>query len=557
LHIVISDANIHKFIVYQNIFTVFQYLDEIVFFLPLPSSHSLHMKKLQLSLLFVLILSVQAQPQSVESAAATITIPEITEHMKILASEAMEGRKTGEPGIEKAKEYLVNEFRMLGLTNPITSGTPYLQEFDLYQLGWKNYDFIQGTDTIRFQEDFIVMGTVPEIHGEYEFVYAGYGIEHPRYNNYKGLDVKGKIVIYFIGEPKDKNGNFITTGSKLTGYPRYESRKDSIAFAHGAVSTIRIDPAEEIADRMIRSNAVFGRIGLLTISKRNDQSPANRNYVYSTLSATSRIMGMEKDELKKAYQALEKGQQKVPSLSGKVQCRAVRYPETVKVANVAGLLEGTDLKDEVVVITAHYDHLGIKKTGICVGADDNASGTIGILEIAEAFVDAARNGIRPRRSILFLAVTGEEEMLLGSKYYCSNPLFPIEKTFTAINMDMIGRCDEKHTTNEKYVYLYVTGQKGEWLHQAAKRAHSSMTTDLLPEFQFRGTSSTSVGGSDHMSFEDVKVPVAYFFNGTHADYHSPRDTWDKIQYDQMREIVNLVFLTAWEIANSEVPDYKK
>ncbi len=111
--------------------------------------------------------------------------------------------------------------------------------------------------------------------------------------------------------------------------------------------------------------------------------------------------------------------------------------------------------------------------------------------------------------------------------------------------------------DEKYVYLYVTGQEGEWLHQAAKKAHSSMATDLVPEFQFRGTSSTSLGGSDHMSFEEAKVPVAYFFNGTHADYHSPRDTWDKIQYDQMREIVNLVFLTAWEIANSEAPDYKK
>lgn len=515
------------------------------------------MKKLKLLLLVVLLPTLQAHSQSVQSAAATITVSEITEHMKVLAGEAMEGRKTGEPGIEKAKEYLLQEFSQLGLTNPIPSGTPYLQEFTLYQSGWKQYIFIQATDTIRFQKDFVVMGNVPEINGEFEYVFAGYGIDHPRYTNYKGIDAKGKIVVYFIGEPKDKKGNFVTTGSKLTGYPRYESRKDSIAFAHGAVSTIRIDPAEDIADRMIKSNATYGQIGRLTISKPADQSHVNRNYVYSTVSATARIMGITSEELRQAYQSLEKGLPKLPSLSGKVMCQTVRYPETVMVSNVAALLEGTDLRDEVVVITAHYDHLGIKKAGICFGADDNASGTIGVLEVAEAFADAAKNGIRSRRSILFLPVTGEEEMLLGSKYYCTNPLIPISKTFAAINMDMIGRCDKEHTTNQKYVYVYVTGQAGDWLHTDGKKALAGMNTDLVPEFQFKGTSKVSLGGSDHVSFEDVKVPVAYFFNGIHSDYHSPRDTWDKIQFDQMRETVNLVFLMAWEVANREVPVNKQ
>jgi hypothetical protein len=544
---VISATNVILFIDYQKIYILFTFVPYL--FSP--------MKKSALSLLFVLILAVQASPQSLETAVSTITVPEIVEHMKILAGEAMEGRRTGDPGIDKAKEYLLNEFSQLELANPIISGTPFLQEYTLYRIGWQQYFFVQRTDTITSRKDFIVQGNVPEMTGEFEYVFSGYGIEHPKYNNYNRLDVKGKIVIYFIGEPKDKNGNYLITGTKLTAYPRYENQKDSIAFAHGAVSTIRIDPTEETADKMIRSSAVYSHAGMLTLAQTSMKSPGNRNYVYSSIGSTARIMGITKEALVSAFQLLEKGQQKYTPLSGKVYLKAVRYPETVTTANVAALLEGTDLKDEVVVVTAHYDHLGVGSSGIRYGADDNASGTIGILEVAEAFADAAQNGLRPRRSILFLPVSGEEMGLLGSQYYCKHPLVPIDKTFAAINMDMIGRHDDKHSTDQEYVYVYFSGREGEWISEAGKKALSLMNTGLIPEFQFKATSKVSLGGSDHMSFENVGVPVVYFFNGTHPDYHKPTDTWDKIQYDQMCETVRLVFLTTWEIANCDDPKIKK
>jgi len=217
--------------------------------------------------------------------------------------------------------------------------------------------------------------------------------------------------------------------------------------------------------------------------------------------------------------------------------------------NVAALVEGSDLQDELVIITAHYDHLGIKEQGICYGADDNASGTLGVLELAEAFSVALADGYRPRRSVLFLMVSGEEMGLFGSNYYCSNPLYPLDKTHAVINMDMIGRHDKAHPGTEPYVYVYVSGEEGGWMHQSARKALASLETDLVPEFQFKSNSSVLYGGSDHMPFEQKGIPVAYFFNGVHPDYHKPADTWDKIDYSQMQETLRLVLATAWQLAN--------
>jgi len=489
--------------------------------------------------------------QDLTTAIESISTKDIEKHMRILAGEEMQGRKTGDPGIEKAADYIAAFFAGIGLVNPVSADNPYMLEFPLYRTGWKEYFLIQGSDTVKFDRDLLVLGSVPELTGQYDFIFAGYGIEHSRYNNYKGLDVKGKVVLYLVGEPKDKAGHYVTTGSFISGFSKFDSRKDSIAFVHGAVATIRLDPAEETAMKTIRSNAVFSQYGMLSLKPQSGGSGPGRNYVYTTLSQGAKIMGTTLETLQMSVDQINSVNGKVKPLTGTVNITAVRYPPSIKAENIAGIIEGTDLKDEYVIVTAHYDHLGAGKNGIRYGADDNASGTIGIMEVAEAFEVALKSGIRPRRSILFLPVTAEEMGLLGSQYYVSNPLIPVEKTVAAVNMDMIGRKDRTHEEGKKYVFLYVSGEPGEFMHTAALNGFKRMRTDLVPEFQFKSSSKESLGGSDHMSFEAVKVPVAYFFNGTHEDYHKPGDTFDKILYDQMQETVRLVFLTTWELANVE------
>jgi hypothetical protein len=489
--------------------------------------------------------------QNLAAAIETITVQDIRRHMLVLASDSLEGRKTGEPGITKAADYLAGEFKRLGLVNPGTAGNPYIQEYRLYRSGWEQYYFIQGTDTIRSERDLLIQGAVPEVNGEYEFVFAGFGIDHPKYSNYKDLDVRGKVVIYITGEPKDKNGNYISTGNPVSGFGKFASNKDSIAFSRGAVSAVRIDPSDEIAGRMIRSAAIYGQTGMMSLSLQNPQGSQTRSYVYSTVDAGARIMGITREQLTTAIEELNAGKKTYPRWSGRIKMKAVKYPESVIAENVAGIIEGTDLKDQFVIVTAHYDHLGKSSAGIRYGADDNASGTIGILEVAEAFTKAAESGYRPRRSILFLPVSGEEMGLLGSQAYTKNPIVPLANTHAAINMDMIGRRDGTHTDEQKYVYLYLSGDENGWLHQAGQAAMDLLKTDLKPEYQFRSASRQSLSGSDHVSFESVKVPVAYFFNGLHPDYHKPADTWDKILYDQMQETVRLVFTLTWQIADSD------
>ncbi len=503
------------------------------------------------SLLILLVSGISLTAQTLGTAIESISNQDIRRHMLVLASDSLEGRKTGEPGITKAADYLTGEFKRLGLINPGTTENPYIQEYRLFRSGWEEYYFIQGTDTIRSERDLLIQGSVPEVNGEYDFVFAGFGIDHPKYSNYKDLDVRGKIVLYITGEPKDKNGNFITTGKGVSGFGKFSSNKDSIAFSRGAISTVRIDPSDETAGRMIRSAAVYAQTGMMSLSLQSPQGSLTRSYVYSTTDAGARIMGITKEQLTAAIDELNTGKRAYTQWSGRIRAKSSKSPDLVVAENVAGILEGSDLQDQFVIVTAHYDHLGKSTVGIRYGADDNASGTIGILEVAEAFVKAAESGYRPRRSILFLPVSGEEIGLLGSQYYVKNPIVPLEKTHAAINMDMIGRRDASHTDEQKYVYLYLSGDENGWLHLAGQKAMAQLQTDLKPEFQFRSTSKQSLAGSDHMSFESAKIPVAYFFNGLHPDYHKPADTWDKILYEQMQETVRLVFTLTWEIANSD------
>lgn len=220
--------------------------------------------------------------------------------------------------------------------------------------------------------------------------------------------------------------------------------------------------------------------------------------------------------------------------------------------NVLAYILGSEHPEEVVVITAHYDHLGIKGESIYNGADDNASGTSALLEIAESFKLALEKGHRPKRSILFLHLTGEEAGLYGSKYYLSNPVFRIDNTVANLNIDMIGRVDIKHRDNPDYVYLIGSDKMSRELHALSEQVNLTFT-DLKLDYTFNKDSDPNrfYFRSDHYNFAQRGVPVIFYFNGEHEDYHKPTDTADKIDYELLKKRAELIFYTAWELANRE------
>ena len=228
--------------------------------------------------------------------------------------------------------------------------------------------------------------------------------------------------------------------------------------------------------------------------------------------------------------------------------------EEIQTENVLAYIKGSEKPEEVIVISAHLDHEGVKGDDIYNGADDDGSGTVAILEIAEAFKLASDNGYRPKRSILFLHVTGEEKGLLGSRYYTDiDPVFPLENTVANLNMDMIGRTDPKRdSSNRNYLYLIGSDKLSTELHNISEEVNGKYCNI---EFDYTYNDENDPNRfyyrSDHYNFAKNNIPVIFYFNGTHADYHKPSDTPDKIDYDLLENRTRLVFHTAWELANRE------
>lgn len=219
--------------------------------------------------------------------------------------------------------------------------------------------------------------------------------------------------------------------------------------------------------------------------------------------------------------------------------------------NVVAYIKGSTKPDEYIIISAHLDHVGVSPDGeVFNGADDDGSGTVGVLEIAEAFNDAAKAGYTPQRSVVFLHVTGEEKGLYGSRYYAENPIFPIANTVADLNIDMIGRVDDAHKDNENYIYLIGSDKLSTELDSISTAVNSKyMNIDLDYTYNDDNDPNRFYYRSDHYNFAKQGVPIIFYFNGVHADYHKVSDTPDKINYPMLAKRAQLVFLTAWELAN--------
>lgn len=481
----------------------------------------------------------------------SITQEDLKKHLSILASDEYEGRETGTKGQKMAAEYIANHFKTLGLIGPVKdSDNPYYQSFELEKTSWDTITIEADGKKMEGFDQFAPYGGF-EMNETVDIVFAGYGIEDEKYSDYKDLDVKGKLIVFISGEPKGKDGNFIISGTEKNSPASGTRSKITAARSKGALGAIMID--NNYAKRASYYKSVFSRPSIRF--KSEGKSRPTFAIFYASKEGAAQMLGASSKSFGKVIKKMEK---KGTSLAGKlknqIKLEASLKRETVVTENVLGFLEGTDKKDEILVITSHYDHIGIGAEGqINNGADDDGSGTVGVLEIAEAFSKAASEGARPRRSILFMTVTGEEKGLLGSEYYSENPIFDLEKTVTNLNIDMIGRVDDEHKDNPNYVYIIGSDMLSSELHSLSESVAKKYKPDFTLDYTYNDKDDPNrfYYRSDHYNFAKHNIPVIFYFNGTHPDYHKPTDTVDKIHFEKLMNTSHLVFQTAWELANRD------
>ncbi|MFT5243262.1 MAG: hypothetical protein ACJA1H_000960 [Glaciecola sp.] len=472
----------------------------------------------------------------------TITSQELKDMLYIYASDEFEGRNTGEPGQKKAVNYLKEQYVNMGIPSPLY-GDDYFQEVPLEKQKALEVEMTINESEMVHYTDFLILGNADTQQLDInEVVYAGYGIDSDNYSDYKDLDVKGKIVLIKAGEPKDSDGNYVTSGTTedtkwSSGRASISSKRDA-AKAKGAKATLFVN------QQMIRQyGAYFQRIAK---SGAADKISLKSNEPAMLFMVTSEKLG-------KAICAEIMESDTPKTIATKIVVDIKSKTEPVESENVVAFIKGTEKPDEILIISAHLDHEGIKDGKIYNGADDDGSGTVAILEIAEAFKAAADNGDGPKRSILFLHVTGEEKGLLGSKHYADNdPIFPLKNTVADLNIDMIGRTDPKREGDRNYVYLIGSDKLSTELHNISEEANTKYTNIILDyTFNDENDPNRFYYRSDHYNFAKNNIPVIFYFNGTHDDYHQPSDTPDKIQYDLLENRTRLVFYTAWEVANRD------
>jgi hypothetical protein len=496
----------------------------------------MRMKKLlSLVVCFMVTLGLSAQDKKAMEYAATITADDLREHLTILASDALEGRETGKRGQKMAAAYIRYHFEQLGLAGPVNhaDGGGYLQHMDLYA-SMPGEVYVKIKDRIKNNMEQIIYYGSATTDGEVsvEAVFGGNGEE----SVLSALKLQDKALVVFA--------------ENMRSYRQpLEKARELGAKAVFVVSTT--DEAEfATLARQFRGFLSGGRLSV----KKPDPTKVDQGVFFMSPATMAELFGTDIAKLKKAAADAEssKGKSVTKVKPARLAYRTEQLVKTVKTENVLGYLEGTDKKDEVIVITSHYDHIGRDGNEINNGADDDGSGTVAVLELAEAFAKAAKEGNRPRRSILFMTVTGEEKGLLGSQYYAENPIFPLEKTMVNLNIDMIGRIDPEHENNQRYVYLVGSDKLSTELHTISESTNATYTKlELDYTYNDPNHPERIYYRSDHWNFAKNGIPVIFYFNGVHADYHKPTDTVEKIAFEVMTERAKLVFFTAWELANRE------
>ena len=469
------------------------------------------MKKLFYVAGIVVAFSVVAQDKKALKYAKTISAEDLKSHLTVLASDEYEGRETGKKGQKMAAQYIAKYFEELGLEAPVDGS--YFQSFNLTESSINASYFRKGDEKKIAFEDFVYYSKSETFGEEYVDIILA-DDEDSMMDSYKD-----KYVCYQV--------------EALGGL---QSRIDEAKENGAKGSIIFVESDSEFKSIMGRFGPYLKRPSL-GLGDRDNESG---KMIIADKNLASWMFGKE-------YDQIESGDQT------QLVFNADYLDRPIRTENVLGFLKGTEKPDEVIVVTAHYDHIGVIGGEINNGADDDGSGTVTILELAEAFVSASKKKSGPKRSILFMTVTGEEKGLLGSRYYTdTDPIFPLENTVANLNVDMVGRVDEKHAENPDYIYLIGSDKLSSELHELSENANK-MYTNLELDYTYNDENDPNrfYYRSDHYNFAKNNIPIIFYFNGTHPDYHKPTDTVEKINFDKMEKIAKLIFHTGWEIANRE------
>ena len=464
-------------------------------------------------LLLLLLVGTGASAQKIKNPtpyAKTITAADLKKHLYIVAGAEMEGREAASNGERKAAAYIENEFKRIGLT-PGNNGS-YRQYFPIYQDSLVGAKLEVNGQKFELDKDFNVnMNNVPAMYAFSEVVFVGDKVSN---DSLKNTDLAGRLVL---------------VSGMVQGRSELIRSKGAAGIMTLSIAYPKTKPASRIANMTMSYFKKAISPQQFTISE----------------AVAKNILGADFDSRKEAISA--------KIITANVQTDIQKGTTVLQASNVLGVLPGTDLKDEYLVLTAHYDHEGKRGDSVIYyGADDDGSGTVSVIELAEAFVKAKKAGKGPRRSILFMTVTGEEKGLWGSAYYAANPVYPLAKTTADLNIDMIGRIDPKRLKGDSTNYVYVVGDDKlssdlRVISEAANKKYSKLELDY--KFNDADDKEFIYYRSDHYNFAKNGVPIIFYFNGTHADYHRPTDTPDKINYELMEKRARFVFYTAWEMAN--------
>jgi hypothetical protein len=461
--------------------------------------------------------------------AKTITAEDLKKHLYIVASADFQGRETGTEGQHKAAAYIENHFRSLGLLPG--NGDSYQLPYPVFQDSLLGATLSINDQPYSLNQDFFVPVAANNnitMLGS-EVVFAGYGISDSTRDDYKGLNVRGRFVLVLNGNPP---GTPMPAGRR-----RFGPSKADIAQRNGAAAVLILQTGTNIPPQL---TAAKGNMMISEYKRTNSISS-----FYITEKVARAITGDD-------FSKLQAGAPLAQVYNANIKMSLQKTMNRLQASDVLGFLPGTDLKDQIVVISAHMDHLGIRNGEIYYGADDDGSGTVSILEIASAFAKARAAGKGPRRSILFLANSGEEEGLWGSQFYTDHPTYPLDKTDVDLNIDMIGRIDPNRKIGDSTNYVYVVGSDKlstdlKPISEGNNKKYSKMELDY--KFDDPADPERIYYRSDHYNFARKGVPIIFYFDGIHADYHRPTDTPDKINYDQLEKRARFVFYTAWEMAD--------
>ena len=474
--------------------------------------------------------------------AKLITAEDARAKLSIIASDDFEGRETGKPGADKAANYIAGEFKKLGLQAPVNGS--YFFDVPLVENVTKIPFTLNGQPVTNGQDFFGGRGSVPDkTVNATGVVFIGYGTDA----EIGSTDLTGKVLLW-INEDKPEAGKTANASYRMSN-----ARTAIMKNLQSKNPFLILSVNPDVAGLLKRMG---GSVLAARLSIKPDASKTAPTPTIPTLNITTALADQIIKSSGKTFDQLRSTS--VQTIQTDLHVTFHTDTRDVKAVDVLGYMPGTDLKDEVLVFSAHYDHLGLNPNGpdkVYNGADDDGSGTTGILEIARAFSQAKKDGHGPRRSILFLGNVGEEKGLLGSEYYTDHPVFPLANTITDLNIDMIGRVGEEYigkSDSANYVYTIGSAMLSKELHQINEDANNKYT-HLDQDYKYDDPKDPNrfYYRSDHYNFAKHGVPIIFYFNGVHADYHQVSDEVSKINFPLLAKRAQLVFYTGWELANRD------